>query len=747
MALGDFQLQRGAGGNGGNAVRIPIVGQRSAPQGLINARLGQVNINDGSERVAQAGMGLANSLGQAATTMAGVAQYEQQQAEQRMRLDANMAYSNDSTNLGMWYQEANQQIKPGGSGFTKDVNDAIDKQIEEAVKDKPKFYADEYRKLMLSRKSQLVQHAQIAEIQEGARYKLESIDKDVQATVNRLAQNPSDKEYTAELGRLSALVDADPQLRVDVKEKVKENLKQQLSWATSIKKAEEAAKSVPVGGSPAEVSNADGVWSRMIRQESGGKQFGKDGKPLTSEKGAIGVAQVMPGTAPEAARLAGLPYDEQRYKNDPEYNKALGKAYFDKQVQTFGGDLRKAAAAYNMGPGNAEKGTGVAGLVDKWGDAWLEHAPKETRDYVAKTVGERSIGGVKVAAGKGANLAEIIGPAFSALPFDKQQQVQHHYDQQFKQGQASGIANVSIEAASSVVASAPLEAGQSLDLPALKEQAVARVEAAVGKLEASQRLHVENAVEKQASDRERDFRRSQEADVQQAFSVLDKNGGDYQALVRDQPAVMQRIGRDGAERLQKYAGEVATGGTRATDWQAYNMLVSDPKTLATTNLDALKDKFNSREFVQLQKMQQHLKTNAQAEDNILGDKALVGSMLKNSGVTDDKKEAQFYSLLQQAIDQELAATGKKALTQERKKELAADLLVQEITSKGTLWDSKEKAFLIQVPPVEKSKIEAALREAGMPPTEYNILRAYRNKLNKPSVLEQKNSGMVKQIPY
>jgi hypothetical protein len=44
----------------------------------------------------------------------------------------------------------------------------------------------------------------------------------------------------------------------------------------------------------------------QIADESGGHQFDQQGKPLTSSKGAIGIAQVMPATGPQAAQLAGV---------------------------------------------------------------------------------------------------------------------------------------------------------------------------------------------------------------------------------------------------------------------------------------------------------------------------------------------------------------------------------------------------------------------------------------------------------
>lgn len=141
----------------------------------------------------------------------------------------------------------------------------------------------------------------------------------------------------------------------------------------------------------------DGVWQRMIQRESGGQQFNAQGEMLTSSAGAGGIAQVMPGTAPEAARMAGLEWDEERYRNDPEYNLALGRAYFDHQVEKYDGNPVLASAAYNAGPGivddwiNGTNRTGDNPSKTRLGrpgedltlEEWTSRIPyKETREYV-----------------------------------------------------------------------------------------------------------------------------------------------------------------------------------------------------------------------------------------------------------------------------------------------------------------------------------------------------------------------------
>lgn len=146
---------------------------------------------------------------------------------------------------------------------------------------------------------------------------------------------------------------------------------------------------------PEAPSSTDAVFNRMIRQESGGNQLRPDGSPLTSPKGAVGAAQVMEATGPEAAKLAGLPWDRDRWMYDKEYNLALGKAYYLDQVRRFG-DPIKAAAAYNAGP------TRLAQAMDRataLGGSYLDYLPEETQNYVRTVSGQSGVGGVSGSAG------------------------------------------------------------------------------------------------------------------------------------------------------------------------------------------------------------------------------------------------------------------------------------------------------------------------------------------------------------
>jgi len=110
-----------------------------------------------------------------------------------------------------------------------------------------------------------------------------------------------------------------------------------------------------------------------------------------SSSGAKGLMQLMPATAKETARKIGVAYSPKKLTSDPEYNALLGSSYLASQLQSYGGSLLLAAAAYNAGAGNANK------WISLYGDPrqanvdpvlWVELIPfQETRRYVQRVLG------------------------------------------------------------------------------------------------------------------------------------------------------------------------------------------------------------------------------------------------------------------------------------------------------------------------------------------------------------------------
>lgn len=173
-----------------------------------------------------------------------------------------------------------------------------------------------------------------------------------------------------------------------------------------------------VAPQPVSYPTDDSTFDRMIHQESGGQQFASNGQPLTSSKGAVGVAQVMPSTGPEAAAYAGLPWDPNRFRTDADYNAALGKAYFERQLHDFGSPDR-AAAAYNAGPGAVNAALAKA---DQNGGSYLDYLPQETRDYVAHVtngslpgMGPANLGTPPMGGGYGIGLTPYQQPSMAPL--------------------------------------------------------------------------------------------------------------------------------------------------------------------------------------------------------------------------------------------------------------------------------------------------------------------------------------------
>ena len=110
----------------------------------------------------------------------------------------------------------------------------------------------------------------------------------------------------------------------------------------------------------------------------------KNGNFLTSPKGAIGPSQMLLTTGPEAAKVAGVPWDEQKFRTDPAYNNLLGMAWINDLTRKFGGDPEKGYAAYNAGETDTRNAIAKA---EKNGGKWLDYLPQETQAYVPKAMG------------------------------------------------------------------------------------------------------------------------------------------------------------------------------------------------------------------------------------------------------------------------------------------------------------------------------------------------------------------------
>ena len=108
-----------------------------------------------------------------------------------------------------------------------------------------------------------------------------------------------------------------------------------------------------------------------------------------SPAGAMGMMQLMPATAKNIARQAGVSYSTRQLEN-PDYNIRIGTYYLQELLERYNDSYPLAIAAYNAGPSRVDSWiktfgdprNGGADLVD-----WIEMMPiYETRNYVQRVM-------------------------------------------------------------------------------------------------------------------------------------------------------------------------------------------------------------------------------------------------------------------------------------------------------------------------------------------------------------------------
>jgi len=133
---------------------------------------------------------------------------------------------------------------------------------------------------------------------------------------------------------------------------------------------------------PADLAVERPLALAIARRES---EFRAD---AVSPAGALGLMQLMPGTAKLMAEKLGLPVDIPALTRDPGYNAQLGSAYLAHLSEEFGPSIALRAAGYNAGPGRPRA------WITQFGDPrraevdvidWVEHVPfEETRTYIMR---------------------------------------------------------------------------------------------------------------------------------------------------------------------------------------------------------------------------------------------------------------------------------------------------------------------------------------------------------------------------
>jgi soluble lytic murein transglycosylase len=109
-----------------------------------------------------------------------------------------------------------------------------------------------------------------------------------------------------------------------------------------------------------------------------------------SSANALGLMQVLPGTAKMVAKKNGVAFDQKRLLSDPVYNVQIGAAELGSALERYQGSYILTFASYNAGPGRVRE------WIERYGDPrdpkvdpidWVERIPfSETRNYVQRIV-------------------------------------------------------------------------------------------------------------------------------------------------------------------------------------------------------------------------------------------------------------------------------------------------------------------------------------------------------------------------
>ncbi len=130
-------------------------------------------------------------------------------------------------------------------------------------------------------------------------------------------------------------------------------------------------------------SGSSTVVHGIARQESSFDPY------AVSHAGALGMMQLMRGTAREQAGKLGVGYDSARLLSDPNYNVMLGSTYFRRLLDRWDGNVPLAVASYNAGSGNVSKWIRAYGDPRGQVDVvkWIEAIPfTETKGYVERVI-------------------------------------------------------------------------------------------------------------------------------------------------------------------------------------------------------------------------------------------------------------------------------------------------------------------------------------------------------------------------
>jgi hypothetical protein len=270
--------------------------------------------------------------------------------------------------------EAGQAAEPGAFGFKETYQQSYIDAAKEFYQSVPEDLKPQYDVELFDIENKLATQAQTFEKAQRSSYYKAEVDTGLTRIESDLYANPDSFEESVWKGEqfIDALPDED--IGPIEKEAMRRGwkAKAQLAALSGMKPAERLRA---LGEAP----GGDDIINAMIGVESGGDPSAE------SPVGALGLMQVMPGTAAEIAAEIGdsgfprSPEAQEAYLKDPDVSVKYGSFYYQKMLARYDGDVEAALVAYNGGPARA--------------DAWLRSGrndsviPQESADYYKKVMG------------------------------------------------------------------------------------------------------------------------------------------------------------------------------------------------------------------------------------------------------------------------------------------------------------------------------------------------------------------------
>jgi hypothetical protein len=274
--------------------------------------------------------------------------------------------------------QAQQGAKPGAFGFREEYSKAYQAKAKEFFATVPEALKGEYDGKLFAIEDRLGGKALTFERTARKGYYTNTVNDGLTKIENNLYANPS--KFEENLGEGNRFIDAIPDTDVSAIEK--DDLRR--AWRAKAQIA--YLNGLPPKQRMSALGKGTGdVISAMRQVESSGDPN------AVSSAGAIGLMQVMPGTAAEIAREIGdtsFPSDpaaQTAYLKRPDVSEKYGTYYYTKMLARYGGDEEAALVAYNGGPERA--------------DAWLKAGkddsvlPAETSAYYKKVLRAAKGGG------------------------------------------------------------------------------------------------------------------------------------------------------------------------------------------------------------------------------------------------------------------------------------------------------------------------------------------------------------------